>query len=204
MRGVDRLGHIGGVQTAGDDARHVGGFDDGPVDGPVMGQAGRSDVSGSRCFSVDEEEVGNRLIVLHILHDLLFSERHSGQHRDGLHDLQFREPALKFRHFGRTDAFDVTRQVQHIGHGFSQVLADFVDVFGDGQAYAHGLWLHAFEDFPGPFAIELTGRPLDFAVGDADMFAAHVDYHASVLDIPYSIDLSNDISHDGSFPEQWR
>ena len=36
------------------------------------------------------------------------------------------------------------------------------------------------------------------------MFAAHVDYHASVLDIPYSIDLSNDISHDGSFPEQWR
>lgn len=50
---------------------------DGPVDGPVMGQAGRSDVSGSRCFGVDEEEVGNRLIVLHILHDLLFVERHS-------------------------------------------------------------------------------------------------------------------------------
>ena len=78
VRGINRLGHIGGVQTAGDDARHVGGLDDGPVDGPVMGQAGRSDVSGSRCLVSMRKKVGNRLIVLHILHDLLFVERHSG------------------------------------------------------------------------------------------------------------------------------
>ena len=76
------------IQTACDDAGNLGALNDCLVNHSVMGKTGCTDITCAYCLGIDQEEIGYRLVVPDVLHNLLLLQRNACQYGDCLHDLQ--------------------------------------------------------------------------------------------------------------------
>ena len=104
---MDGLRHIGRVQAACNDTRHGCALNDGPVNASVMGQSGCPYIVGSICLCINQEEIGNRLILLYVFQGFLLLNGYILKDRDGLHDLKARETPFQLHHLIRADAFNI-------------------------------------------------------------------------------------------------
>ena len=81
---MDGLRHIGRVQAACNDTRHGCALNDGPVNASVMGQSGCPYIVGSICLCINQEEIGNRLILLYVFQGFLLLNGYILKDRDGM------------------------------------------------------------------------------------------------------------------------